>query len=62
TNAFDVVFAGIQGSATLFTADATFSLQPGETLFVTSQQERGWKNTTGQPCSILVIKHLQNAS
>ncbi len=62
TNPSDVLFAGIQGSATLLTPAASFSLQAGETLFVSSHEARAWQNTTSQPCSILVIKDLQNAS
>lgn len=61
TNPFDVLFAGIKGSATLLTPHSTYSLQPGETLFVSSHEERAWHNNGTQPCQILVIKDLHKA-
>jgi quercetin dioxygenase-like cupin family protein len=58
-NPFDVLFAGISGSAALQTNEGDILLQPGDTVFVTSDEERGWHNASGSPFRVLVIKLLQ---
>jgi quercetin dioxygenase-like cupin family protein len=58
-NPFDVVFAGIEGKAMLITPDTEMGIEPGETIFVTSQEERAWKNTGKTIAKIMVFKILR---
>jgi quercetin dioxygenase-like cupin family protein len=57
-NPFDVLFAGIEGTATLTTPRRQETIEPGETIFVTQEEERGWKNQSQGICRVLVIKIL----
>ena len=56
TNPFDVLFICIQGSATLQTGQQKLSISPGETIFVTFEEVRGWKNSGSDVCRIMVVK------
>lgn len=58
-NPFDVLFAGIKGEAKLETPDSETELRPGETIFVTSDEERAWKNQGTTTAKILVFKILK---
>jgi quercetin dioxygenase-like cupin family protein len=56
TNPCDVLFAGIKGKATLIGPEASYPLESGETIFISSEEPRSFKNDTSQACRILVIK------
>lgn len=55
-NPFDVLFACIEGKATLETLGAELEISPGETIFVTAEEERAWKNTGNGVTRIMVFK------
>jgi len=55
-NPFDVLFAGIEGKAIMATPDKEMEISPGETIFVTSEEERAWKNTGNTVARIMVFK------
>ncbi len=55
-NPFDVVFYGLQGEAVLFTSETAYSLKTGDCAFVSSDEERGWRNESDKPFSVLVVK------
>ena len=57
-NPFDVLFACIDGNARLVTAEQEMNITPGECIFVTADEARGWENKSANPCRILVIKIL----
>ena len=57
-NPFDVLFAGIEGTASLSTPRGQESIAPGETIFVSAEETRGWENHGQQACRVLVIKIL----
>lgn len=57
-NPFDVLFAGIEGRALLLSLSGEISIEPGETIFVTADEERAWKNPTCDTARILVFKIL----
>lgn len=59
TNPFDVLFIGISGKATLTSSDnAACDINPGETIFVSREEMRGWANPYDEPCQIMVVKIL----
>jgi len=58
-NPFDVLFAGIEGHATLVSHAQTETVGPGETIFVTSDEERAWINNEKEPARVMVFKILQ---
>ena len=57
-NPLDVLFAGIEGKAKLLTPATTETIEAGETIFVTAEEERAWSNTESTPAKVLVIKIL----
>lgn len=57
-NPFDVLFIGIAGQATMVTPEQQLDLSPGESIFVTADEQRGWKNLSDSPCRIMVVKIL----
>ena len=58
-NPFDVLFAGISGQAVLLTDQGDIEVRPGDTVFVSSDEERGWHNASESPFRVLVVKLLQ---
>jgi len=58
-NPFDVLFAGIEGKATLASLSAELEINPGETIFVTSEEERALKNTGNKTARVMVFKILK---
>lgn len=58
-NPFDVLFAGIEGEALIDTPSGQLTISPGETIFVTSEVERAWKNTGKNEARIMVLKILK---
>ncbi len=57
-NPFDVLFAGLAGSANLISNKPTETIHPGETIFVSREEDRGWENRGRETCRIFVIKIL----
>ncbi|MBW6497250.1 MAG: cupin domain-containing protein [Bacteroidales bacterium] len=57
-NPFDVLFAGIKGEALLVCTDQTMTIIPGETIFVTADEDRAWQNKGQVKAQILVFKIL----
>ncbi len=62
TNPYDVLFAGISGEAVLTSQDSDYSIKPGETIYVSADEARGWENNSSRPCQIMVIKILNPPS
>ncbi len=58
-NRFDVLFAGVEGTATFVTPSTQMTIEPGETIFVTSKEERAWKNSGNSLARIMVFKILR---
>ncbi|MEE4176336.1 MAG: cupin domain-containing protein [Bacteroides sp.] len=58
-NPFDVLFCGISGKATLISPSMTETIEAGETIFVTADEDRAWKNNHTLPAKILVVKILK---
>lgn len=58
-NPFDVLFAGIIGKATLICHGQTETIGPGETIFVSSDEDRAWINSENKPARVMVFKILQ---
>jgi quercetin dioxygenase-like cupin family protein len=56
TNPFDVLFICIQGTAILLADQQKTSISQGETIYVSSDELRGWKNPGTNPCRIMVLK------
>ncbi len=57
-NSFDVLFAGIKGEAMLVCTDQTMTIIPGETIYVTADEDRAWQNKGQVEVQILVFKIL----
>ncbi|MDY6801491.1 MAG: cupin domain-containing protein [Bacteroidota bacterium] len=57
-NPFDVVFFVIEGSGILTINGESKNLKATDTLKVTSEINRGWKNKSDKDLKILVIKLL----
>lgn len=55
-NPFDVIFIGMEGMATLKGGNQTITLEPKETLFVTSEELRQMENHTDKPIAVMVVK------
>jgi len=55
-NPFDVLFAGIEGEASLLTSDREMRIGPGETIYVTSDEKRAMKNNGNTIARIMVFK------
>ena len=58
-NPFDVLFAGIEGSATLVTPSEEFTIEPSETIFLTSDEDRAWNNQGKVTAIVMVFKILK---
>lgn len=58
TNPFDVIFFIIEGSGILTINGESKKLKANDTLKVTLDKNRGWKNNTEKNLRILVIKLL----
>ncbi len=59
-NPFDVLFAGISGNARMISGSDPQTIYPGETIFVSKEEDRGWENNGKESCRILVIKILSH--
>lgn len=57
-NPNDVIFAGIQGIATLVTPQQSHTLEAGETMFISADEQRSWQNNSPEICMVMVIKIL----
>lgn len=57
-NPFDVLFAGIKGEALMVCTDQTITIIPGETIYVTADEDRAWQNNGQVEAQILVLKIL----
>lgn len=55
-NPHDVLFAGISGAATLVSGGQPYQVSAGETVFVSADEMRGWKNPNPVPFRVLVLK------
>jgi quercetin dioxygenase-like cupin family protein len=58
-NPFDVLFAGIDGEATLISPTQKETIKPGETIFITVDEARAWKNNGSKPARVMVFKILK---
>jgi quercetin dioxygenase-like cupin family protein len=58
-NPFDVLFAGIEGEATLISPTRIETIKPGETIFITADEERAWMNNGSEPARVMVFKILK---
>ena len=58
-NPFDVLFIGITGTAAMTTGETLTEISPGETIFVSADEQRAWHNPSKKPCRIMVMKILQ---
>ena len=56
TNPFDVLFIGIRGTASMVSGSNQWQISEGETIFVSSDEMRGWVNDQSEPCRVMVIK------
>ena len=57
-NPFDVLFIGIEGKASMVAEDRRLDISPGESIFITAEEKRGWQNTSDSPCRIMAVKIL----
>ncbi|MFW6224623.1 MAG: cupin domain-containing protein [Bacteroidota bacterium] len=57
-NPFDVVFIGLSGKATLTSEKKNMTIEPFETVFVTSDEQRQMENLTWEVVRIMVVKLL----
>lgn len=57
-NPFDVLFIGIEGIASMVNEDRRLDVSPGESIFVTADEDRGWENTSEAPCRVMAVKIL----
>lgn len=57
-NPFDVIFFVIEGNGILSVEGKEDQLKASDTIKVTSEKNRGWKNNSGQDLKILIIKLL----
>lgn len=57
-NPFDVLFCGITGKATMVSPSATETIEAGDTIFITADEDRAWKNNTAMQAKVLVVKIL----
>ena len=57
-NPFDVIFFVIEGKGILSVEGEEYYLKANDTTKVTSDKNRGWKNTDNQDLRLLVIKLL----
>lgn len=57
-NPFDVLFIGIEGKASMVAEDRRLDVSPGESIFVTAEENRGWENTSDDPCRVMAVKIL----
>ncbi|MFO7997637.1 MAG: cupin domain-containing protein [Bacteroidales bacterium] len=58
-NPFDVLFIGITGTAIMTTGETLTEISPGETIFVSADEQRAWHNPSQGPCRVMVVKILQ---
>ncbi len=58
-NPCDVLFAGFEGRAFLLSPSGELSIESGETIFVTADEERAWKNSAFETARIMVFKILR---
>jgi quercetin dioxygenase-like cupin family protein len=56
TNPFDVLFIGLAGTATLKSNDKILTLEPKQTIFITSEEPRQMENHTDKPIAVMVVK------
>ena len=57
-NPFDVIFFVVEGEGILSVEKQQHILKTGDTLKITSEKKRGWKNLSNQELRLLVIKLL----
>ncbi len=57
-NPFDVLFIGLSGKATLTSGSKSMTLEPCETVFVTSDEQRQMENKTSDTARVMVVKLL----
>ena len=56
TNPFDVLFIGLAGTATVKSSDKILTLEPIQTIFITSEESRQMENHTDKPIAVMVVK------
>jgi quercetin dioxygenase-like cupin family protein len=57
-NPFDVLFIGIEGKGSMVAEDRQLDISPGESIFVTADENRGWENTSDSLCRFMAVKIL----
>ena len=56
TNPFDVLFIGIEGKADIISQEKQISLNPCETLFISSEEPREMQNLSDLTLKVMVVK------
>ncbi|TVQ14618.1 MAG: cupin domain-containing protein [Bacteroidetes bacterium] len=57
-NPFDVLFIGLSGTATLTSEEKSMTVEPCETVFISSDEPRQMENKTSDTARIMVVKLL----
>ncbi|MBI9036049.1 MAG: cupin domain-containing protein [Bacteroidales bacterium] len=55
-NPFDVFFFIISGKGELTTPDDYFQIEKNQSIYITKEELRGWKNTNDSTLEVLVVK------
>ena len=56
TNPFDVLFIGLMGTASVRSSDKILTLEPKQTIFITSEEPRQMENPTDNLIAVMVVK------
>jgi quercetin dioxygenase-like cupin family protein len=55
-NPLDVLFIGISGKGKLTQGQDRYGMAPGTSIFVSTNELRGWENPYDEPCRVMVLK------